>query len=111
MGTIIVRERSSEGFEQGISRGAVGVEDVAAISDCSVWGRVRKRLVKYFKTQGKHLDEAWFSKLTAEEVSGNNQLILKAPSNFIRDYVSREFKQAISSFVVMENYQLGELRV
>jgi len=71
-----------------------------------VWGKIRKNLIDYYGLGGLNLDRAWFSKLSAEEDEGNKRLILKAPSNFIKDWIETNYLQLIKTICFKENYQL-----
>jgi chromosomal replication initiation ATPase DnaA len=68
-------------------------EDVVNIIDNkSAWGRVRNKLLESY---GINLDKHWFSKLTAFEDDETKQLSLKAPSNFIREWVNAKYFSCI----------------
>ncbi len=71
-----------------------------------VWGKIRTNLIDYYGLGGLNLDRAWFSKLSAEEDEGNKRLILKAPSNFIKDWIETNYLQLIKTICFKENYQL-----
>ena len=71
-----------------------------------VWGKIRTNLIDYYGLSGLNLDRAWFSKLSAEEDEGNKRLILKAPSNFIKDWIETNYLQLIKTICFKENYQL-----
>jgi hypothetical protein len=76
-----------------------------------VWGKIRTNLIDYYGLGGLNLDRAWFSKLSAEEDEGNKSLTLKAPSNFIKDWIESNYLQLISTICAKENYQLTEVFV
>ena len=71
-----------------------------------VWAKIRKDLIDYYGSGGLNLDRAWFSKLSAEEDEGNKRLILKAPSNFIKDWIETNYLELIKTICFKENYQL-----
>ena len=71
-----------------------------------VWGKIRTNLIDYYGLGGLNLDRAWFSKLSAEEDKGNKSLTLKAPSNFIKDWIETNYLQLIKTICFKENYQL-----
>ena len=71
-----------------------------------VWGKIRQSLINYYGYSGASLDNAWFSKLTAEEDENSKSLSLKAPSTFIRDWIQRNYLQLINTICLKENYQL-----
>lgn len=71
-----------------------------------VWGKIRKNLIDYYGSGGLNLDRAWFSKLSAEEDEGNKRLTLKAPSNFIKDWIETNYLGLIKTICFKENYQL-----
>ena len=71
-----------------------------------VWGKIRTNLIDYYGLGGLNLDRAWFSKLSAEEDEGNKSLTLKAPSNFIKDWIETNYLGLIKTICFKENYQL-----
>ena len=71
-----------------------------------VWGKIRTNLIDYYGLGGLNLDRAWFSKLSAEEDEGNKSLTLKAPSNFIKDWIETNYLELIKTICFKENYQL-----
>jgi len=71
-----------------------------------VWGKIRTNLIDYYGLSGLNLDRAWFSKLSAEEDEGNKSLTLKAPSNFIKDWIETNYLELIKTICFKENYQL-----
>ncbi len=71
-----------------------------------VWGKIRQSLIDYYGFSGAGLDNAWFSKLTAEEDVSNKKLTLKAPSRFIKDWIQSNYLRLIDDICSRENYQL-----
>jgi hypothetical protein len=71
-----------------------------------VWGKIRQGLIDYYGSGGNNMDNAWFSKLTAEENRMRKHLTLKAPTKFIKDWVQSNYLQLIGSICSRENYQL-----
>ena len=64
----------------------------------SLWNRVSTKLLKYY---GEGLHRSWFSKLEAVETENTkkvrgNKLILKAPSSFIKDWISSNYLTKMS---------------
>jgi hypothetical protein len=43
-----------------------------------IWGKIRQGLIDYYGTGGDAMDNAWFSKLTANVDADNKKLTLKA---------------------------------
>ena len=58
----------------------------------SLWGRVRKSLIGIY---GEAIDASWFSKLEATEDTEEKAINLKASSEFIKDWIERNYEQAI----------------
>ncbi len=58
----------------------------------TLWGRVRKVLIGIY---GEAIDTSWFSKLQATEDTEENAINLKASSEFIKDWIERNYEQAI----------------
>jgi len=78
----------------------------ASITFQGVWGKIRQSLINYYGYSGAGLDNAWFSKLTAEEDENNKSLSLKAPTTFIRDWIQSNYLRLIDDICSRENYQL-----
>ena len=58
----------------------------------TLWGRVRKSLIGIY---GEAIDTSWFSKLEATEDTEEKAINLKASSEFIKDWIQRNYEQAI----------------
>jgi len=71
-----------------------------------VWGRVRQTLIS---TCGEAIDRNWFSKLEAVEDQDKNELKLKAPSSFIKDWIESNYQHLIENICDKENYRLAGL--
>ena len=71
-----------------------------------VWGRVRQALIS---TCGEAIDRNWFSKLEAVEDQDKNELKLKAPSSFIKDWIESNYQHLIENICDKENYRLAGL--
>ena len=69
-----------------------------------VWGRVRQGLIS---TCGEAIDRNWFAKLEAVEDKDKNELKLKAPNSFIRDWIESNYQHLIESVCMRENYRLA----
>lgn len=83
---------------------------VTATEQSSVWDKVRKMLINYFR-DGEHLDQAWFSKLVVKEDAEQQQITLIAPTNLMRDWIQNHYGQLIRQYCSMENYQLMTVAV
>jgi len=59
----------------------------------SIWNKVSKKLLEHY---GEGIHRSWFSKLEAEESKTQNRLILKAPTNFIGDWIKSNYLGKIS---------------
>jgi len=58
----------------------------------TMWGKVRKELITIY---GEAIDASWFSKLESKEDIEEKAINLKAPSEFFKDWVERNYEQAI----------------
>ncbi len=58
----------------------------------TLWGRVRKSLIGIY---GEAIDASWFSKLEATEDTKEKAINLKAPSEFFKDWIQRNYEQVI----------------
>jgi len=58
----------------------------------TLWGRVRKVLIGVY---GEAIDISWFSKIEATENEQTKEIKLKAPTEFIKDWIERNYEQAI----------------
>ena len=58
----------------------------------TLWGRVRSSLIGIY---GEAIDTSWFSKLEATEDKKEKEINLKASSEFIKDWIERNYEQAI----------------
>lgn len=76
-----------------------------------VWGKIRQGLIDYYGSGGNAMDNAWFSKLTANVDADNKKLTLKAPSKFIKDWVQSNYTHLIDKLCSLHNYSLGEVLV
>jgi DnaA N-terminal domain len=58
----------------------------------TLWGNIRKQLVTFY---GEAIDIRWFSKIDATEDTEEKAINLKASSEFIKDWIERNYEQAI----------------
>jgi hypothetical protein len=58
----------------------------------TLWGRVRKVLIGVY---GEAIDISWFSKIEATENEQTKEINLKVSSEFIKDWIERNYEQAI----------------
>jgi len=58
----------------------------------TLWGRVRSSLIGIY---GEAIDASWFSKIEATEDIEEKAINLKAPSEFFKDWIERNYEQAI----------------
>ena len=75
----------------------------------NIWGKVRAGLIKHYGQSGVALDNHWFSKLNASIDTNNRNIILKAPTNFIKDWVQSQYSSLIDKICQTHNYSLGEV--
>ncbi|WP_341789709.1 DnaA N-terminal domain-containing protein [Rickettsia endosymbiont of Polydrusus tereticollis] len=76
-----------------------------AVDKNSSWYKIRKGLIEEL---GLDIDKAWFSKLIAEENLDTKTLILKAPTNFMRDWISGKYGYVIRRLSNEFNFQFVE---
>ena len=69
-----------------------------------IWGRVRQGLIA---TYGEATDRNWFSKLEAVENVEKNELKLKAPNKFIRDWVNQNYFDVIENVISKERFKVS----
>ena len=69
-----------------------------------IWGRVRQSLIA---TYGEATDRNWFSKLEAVENVEKNELKLKAPNKFIRDWVNQNYFDVIENVISKERFKVS----
>jgi hypothetical protein len=62
-------------------------------SASSPWQQLRQQLKQIL---GEEIDQAWLAKLTADDDLSTGTLILYAPSNFIRDWVTNRYGRQIN---------------
>jgi chromosomal replication initiation ATPase DnaA len=58
----------------------------------TLWGNIRKQLITFY---GEAIDISWFSKIEATEDTEEKAINLKASSEFIKDWIERNYEQAI----------------
>ncbi len=58
----------------------------------SIWGSISQALVSYY---GEALYKSWFSKLTPEVDEQQKIIKLKAPTEFIKDWICRNYSQIL----------------
>jgi chromosomal replication initiation ATPase DnaA len=68
-----------------------------------IWGRVRKSLISIY---GEATDRNWFSKLEAVENLEKNEVKLKAPNNFIKDWINQNYFDVIEKVIGREKCKL-----
>jgi chromosomal replication initiator protein len=62
-----------------------------------LWKSVSRDLVSHY---GEDLYKSWFSKISFFEAIGESEIILSAPSNFIRDWIKSNYFDIISKLLV-----------
>ena len=75
-----------------------------------IWGKIRQSLIDYYGSGGNAMDNAWFSKLTANVDADNKKLTLKAPSKFIKDWVQSNYTHLIDKLCSLHSYSLEEVQ-
>jgi len=72
------------------------------LSPESTWYKVRKSLIDLYD---RFIDRAWFSKLEViEEDVANKKIILKAPTAFMGDWVSQNYKIALEHAFELQGF-------
>jgi hypothetical protein len=74
--------------------------------DLGIWGKIRTMLVSYYGEDGKAIDANWFSKLEPEINDDNRSIRLRAPSDFIKDWVQSKYSSLIEKLCQGQNYSL-----
>ena len=69
-----------------------------------MWGRVRQGLVEAY---GEATDRNWFSKLTANIDEQRKELKLKAPTDFVKDWIETNYFHAIEKVVNEEKFRVS----
>ncbi|MBN8523209.1 MAG: hypothetical protein J0M23_05090 [Rickettsiales bacterium] len=73
------------------------------ISGQDMWGRVRQSLAEAY---GEAIDRNWFSKLTANIDDHRKELKLKAPTDFVKDWIETNYFHAIEKVVNKEQFKV-----
>jgi chromosomal replication initiation ATPase DnaA len=68
-----------------------------------IWGRVRQRLISIY---GEATDRNWFSKLEALEDVQKNEVKLKAPNSFIKDWINQNYFDVIEKAINDNQYSV-----
>jgi hypothetical protein len=68
-----------------------------------MWGRVRQSLIEAY---GEATDSNWFSKLTANIDEQRKELKLKAPTDFVKDWIETNYFDAIERLVNNEQFKV-----
>ena len=71
-----------------------------------IWGKIRESFAKSFAAGGDDLDQAWLSKLDAKIDEDQKTIELKAPSNFIRDFIEDRFMSNLTKLVERSGFTL-----
>ena len=79
---------------------------IEPVQDLGIWGKIRSMLVSYYGEDGKAIDRNWFSKLEPEINDDNRSIILRAPSDFIKDWVQSKYSSLIEKLCQGQNYNL-----
>jgi hypothetical protein len=69
-----------------------------------MWGRVRQSLVEAY---GEATDRNWFSKLTANVNEESKEIKLKAPTNFVKDWIETNYLDVIKRLVNNEQFKVS----
>ena len=75
----------------------------------NIWGAIRSSLIEHYGQDGVGLDNHWFSKRNASIETNNRNITLKAPTNFIKDWVQSQYSCLIDKICHAHNYSFGEV--
>jgi len=73
-----------------------------------LWKSVSRDLVSHY---GEDLYKSWFSKISFFEAIGESEIILSAPSNFIRDWIKSNYFDIISKLLVHHDTQVKSVDI
>ena len=68
-----------------------------------VWGRVRQALRDNY---GEATDRNWFAKLEVFEDQDKSELRLKAPSDFVKDWIESNYFEDIEKVIKSQRYKV-----
>lgn len=74
------------------------------ILQAGIWGKIRQALIGYYGKDGEGLDRSWFSKLEAKVDETTKRITLRAPTDFIKDWISRNYGQILEMFSSKHQY-------
>jgi chromosomal replication initiation ATPase DnaA len=63
-------------------------------------------LVSYYGEDGRAIDSNWFAKLEPQVNDVERSFVLKAPSEFIKEWVQSKYSTLIEKFAQGQNYNL-----
>jgi hypothetical protein len=69
-----------------------------AVLPAGIWGKIRQALIDYHNYYGKSgeaIDRSWFSKLEAVVDEQKKTVKLKAPTEFIKDWIRNNYAQIL----------------
>lgn len=72
----------------------------------NIWGIMRGKLIDLIH-QGKWVDFHWFSKLEASIDEGSRRLTLKAPSSFVKDWISQNYIHHVEMLAGQIGFAVG----
>lgn len=102
--------RGAESLKAQASNASRSIDQsVPSIDHSTLWGKVRSGLRNHFGSQGNALDFSWFSKLIPEEDHASKKLTLKAPTNFITNYIQDNYGYLIERLCRQEQFKLVEI--
>jgi hypothetical protein len=96
----ISKTSASQTVGEGRVKGTTG----PAFESLGIWGKIRKALILHNGEKGEALDQAWFSKLMPEIDEQNKIIKLKAPTELIKDWISRNYMQVLERYLGKEQY-------
>lgn len=71
------------------------------------WGQLRLRLINHLGQDGRAIDKSWFSKLDADLDQTDKTLNLRALSEFIKDWINRNYGHLLERFCSQHDYRVS----
>jgi hypothetical protein len=96
--------KNQETPTSGVSSSAFSVRNNELEMFPGVWGRIRTGLIK---TCGEGIDRNWFSKITANVDEEGKEIKLKAPTNFVKDWIETNYFSAIERLFNNEQFKVS----
>jgi hypothetical protein len=86
--------------------GSIQAVGQGVVLPAGIWGSIRQALIDYHGKVGEALDRSWFSKLEAEVDEQKKTVKLKAPTEFIKDWINRNYLGVIEKITYDNQYKM-----